>query len=56
MAKARLKISAKPGKNGTKIAGGKMRINKSPARGDPVYRTRAQISVHLEKRNGESRQ
>lgn len=56
MAKARLKISAKSGKSGTKIAEGKLRVNKSSGKGTPLYQTKAQISVHLEKRNGESRQ
>lgn len=52
----KVKIKAKSGKRGTRIAVAQFRVTPSDKpQGKPFYRTRAQMNVYLWKENGEPR-
>lgn len=54
--KAKIKVSSK--KSGTKLAEARVIVAKAKKRppGQPLYQTRAQLNVHIQNKNGESRQ
>jgi len=57
MAGAKVKISAKSGRSGTKIAGGSAKVKRGNGRGKPMFQTKAQLTVRVETTsNGQPRQ
>lgn len=58
MARAKVKISAKSGRSGTKIASSKVRVTRSGnGRGKRLFQTKAQLTVRVDAtQNGQSRQ
>ena len=56
MGKAGVKITAKSGKSGTKIATSKVRVTRSSGRGKPIFQNKAQLTVRVSTtQNGEKR-
>lgn len=47
MGKARVRISAKPGKSGTKLAGGSVKVKSGSGKGKPMFQTKAQLTVRV---------
>ena len=48
MSKGKVKISAKSGKSGTKVAESKVRVTRSSGRGKPIFQNKAQLTVKVE--------
>lgn len=47
MARAKVKISAKSGRSGTKVAGGTIKVKHGNGRGKPMFQTKAQMTAHF---------
>lgn len=57
MGKSRVKISTKPGRSGTKIAGGTIKVKHGNGRGKPMFQTKAQLTLRVETtQDGQQRQ
>lgn len=47
MARAKVKISAKSGRSGTKVAGGSVKVKSGSGKGKPMFQTKAQLTVRV---------